>query len=962
MAMVAFLLNGRPKVVLVFAGIAFLFGVMLILSGHTMSGFAASGDDVRVFVTEPRGKELSNTDPGGGIVHTPVRVAQRGATHPLVAGRKGSATSTKHRNVSAHHSVNTLTVDTPSSIIFPTERRRMRRFGASSRTDFPQHDRDRFVNGAPSNNNNGGDAFHPSLIRWWNTRYRVAEVPFTAGAEGRGQVPDRRRHLRYPSGPPGLYQFYDSAKEVNSLFVPYAEWSHATPAEKEVWGRRGPSAPAALRAQDVTPPLLDYAHVRCGEGGPRIRSAALATLLGRTRVSAVIEDAGRCVAPFLSLSASEDTLASASAFASMPAKGPGGDREHMVGGLVRAVSGAAEGSSASSASGNDGAGRTAKWRAVVSQWLFVHAPAWYVADIVTSPLVVPSTSSSAGGAAVTRLSLRRRVKALHFAVTGGNDRRAAYVEHSWGQRTPILWFGDAWLPSLRPITAAGEHSKYKADAFGMLSFKMSRVWEIIYRDYYCGGPEEGGAETLRSPQTADGGGGSGSAMGLFDATEADDTYDDAVGDAFAPLSPNGCPKRQARGGAVYVRRADRFGPRALAISVARRVLRARGIVGAPPSPSSAPSDPFAYTIIGGGNYDWYIRLWDDNYYFEENLSNIVGRLDADAAKVMVGKIGWRNMGKDAVFPFAGGGAGWFLSKAGMRAVGPSFAPPSASESELAADPPAPYAPGGLNPTLSGEEWFSAFRDRRDIFMKHGLHNEDVFLTAWFALMNVTMWNVPGVEHVSPGMWPKQRCMSDLALFRLRWEGWAVGDSAGSPASRLPFSPLSSGNAGGGESATKDAAAVAYDGAESASVYASLFYDYPVPDPRFLLEEPPHSYAKPLVWHYMSPTRLVGLERALYAEALEKQRAAEPAGASEWAPLWGPPALSLPKTASDKPPKARSRKKSCYAGVPQIQKATGEWVREVPPAGGSIFEKLLSDPPLLSSPSEVWLTGDSDGDE
>jgi hypothetical protein len=346
------------------------------------------------------------------------------------------------------------------------------------------------------------------------------------------------------------------------------------------------------------------------------------------------------------------------------------------------------------------------------------APAWRVA------------SRKHGAAAQDRtITLVRRVKTFIFAITGGKDGRAKFVEQTWGQRSPIQWYGDVWADELRPIVDL--HPKYVKEPFNLLTFKINRIWERVHQDF------------------------------------------------------------------------------------------------------------------GAGRYDWYIRLWDDNYFYEENLHEMLGRIDHDRL-VMAGKVTWRNMGKvDAVFPFAGGGAGWYLSQRGLKRFGETIA--------------------------ESEEWYVKFRARRDIFLPHGLHNEDVFLTAWLSKINVSFVNIPGVEHVSPGMSNKQRCMTNTVLRDLRWKP-----------------------------------------------DVTVYFDYPSDAPVLRLKEDNSTYGftKPIVWHYMSPTRLVKLETLLYPE-----RVADFADAK------------IMKTKSDE---VKANKK-CYPGVPP----TG-----LPPRGRSMYEPPLPDPPVV----------------
>lgn len=318
--------------------------------------------------------------------------------------------------------------------------------------------------------------------------------------------------------------------------------------------------------------------------------------------------------------------------------------------------------------------------------------------------------------------LRRRLHLFVFAITGGKDGRAVYAERTWGQRTPIQWFADAWNPELRPIVDL--HPKYLEDPFKLLTYKISRVWKRVYSDF------------------------------------------------------------------------------------------------------------------GGEGYDWYARLWDDNYFLEENLYNSLGRLNP-ARPALAGKIGWRYLADSAIFPFAGGGAGWFLSRAAMKVFGPSID--------------------------AAEKWFPVLRARKDIFLPHFVHDEDVFLTAWLSKIGVNFTNIPGVEHVSPGLRAKQRCLNDSMLSALRWD----------PS-------------------------------------ATIYFNYPAKEPQFRIENATYAYVKPIVWHYMSPRRLVALETLLY-----------PSRKREFS---GP----VPATVADIAKKSRQ----CYPGVPD---------GPTPPRGQSVFETPLADP-------------------
>jgi hypothetical protein len=362
------------------------------------------------------------------------------------------------------------------------------------------------------------------------------------------------------------------------------------------------------------------------------------------------------------------------------------------------------------------------------------------------------------------LVLERRERLFTFAITGGKDGRAAYVERTWGRRTPMVWYGDYWTPLLRPIVDL--HPKYLQDRFDLLTFKITRIWQRVHEDY---------------------------------GTRAS---------AAVAADPNGELRTK------------------VAASHHQAALAA-----------------YVRTAAQGGLYDWYVRLWDDNYFYEENLQTALIRFEP-SKPVMAGKVGWRYMADTAVYPFAGGGAGWYLSWAGMDKFGESIA--------------------------ACEAWIPKFRARKDIFLPHGSHDEDVFLSAWLSMVNVSLKNIPGVEHVSPGKRGKQRCMEDETLVKLRW------DKA-----------------------------------------ATVYFNYPGKEAvlRLTEAEPIYAYFKPIIWHYMSPTRLVALETLLY-----------PARAKDFA------GEAIPKTNSD----LFKKGKGCYPGVPP---------GPTPPRSGSIFEQAVTDPPV-----------------
>lgn len=350
------------------------------------------------------------------------------------------------------------------------------------------------------------------------------------------------------------------------------------------------------------------------------------------------------------------------------------------------------------------------------------------------------TGGDLGGGQIV---LERRAKVFVFGITGGNAaiaQRARYAEMTWGARTPIQWFSDQWDDQIRPCVDL--HPLYLKDRFNHLTFKISRIWQVVH---------------------------------------------------------------------------ERF-------------------------------------VGSNERIDWYIRLWDDNYFYEENLFWILYRIpnvNPQTTPVLAGKLGIRHLGpEDAVFPFAGGGAGWYLTRAAMQKFGPSI--------------------GQM------EAWIPKLRARKDIFLPHGMHDEDVFLTAWIGkFLNISCLNIPGVEHVSPGMGGKQRCMTNEALRKLRWDP-----------------------------------------------KYTIFFDYTGRKQRYLrVEDTWYSYTKPLIWHYMSPRRLLRLEGLLYEDRA--------AAALNFADLPSPD--DAPATVVD----AVKKKKACYPGVPD-----GE-----PPARDiSIFEQRV--PPSM----------------
>lgn len=389
----------------------------------------------------------------------------------------------------------------------------------------------------------------------------------------------------------------------------------------------------------------------------------------------------------------------------------------------------------------------------LSKLLSVYAPSWRIIiknpKITTSSAPSEKTVESSASSSTTQnnnsdiIHLERRAKVFIFGITGGNiasSRRARYAEWTWGARSPIQWFADQWDENIRPIYK-DQHPLYLKDKFNYLTFKISRVWQIVYKYYWS---------------------------------------------------------------------------------------------------------------LSHQRIDWFIRLWDDNYFYEENLFPILYRLphviNPQRDEVLAGKLGWRHLGPpDAIFPFAGGGAGWYLTSAGMKKFG--------------------------NSIDDMEKWIPVLRAKKDIFLPHGMHDEDVFLTAWIGtLLKINCTNIPGVEHVSPGMAAKQRCLSDETLFDLRW---------------------------------KDD--------------VTIFFDYTGAKSRELrVEDTWYSYTKPLIWHYMSPRRLLKLEGLLYEERKKSKGGDLPQNPED-----------APSTSVDLPP--RKKGKTCYPGVPP---------GGAPPRGFSLFEKPL----------------------
>ena len=73
------------------------------------------------------------------------------------------------------------------------------------------------------------------------------------------------------------------------------------------------------------------------------------------------------------------------------------------------------------------------------------------------------------------------------------------------------------------------------------------------------------------------------------------------------------------------------------------------------------------------NYDWYVRLWPDNYVFQDRMDSLVQEYDPNEP-VIIGRSGFVKVYSESdtkhpekKFQFLGGGAGWVVSKGAMRA-------------------------------------------------------------------------------------------------------------------------------------------------------------------------------------------------------------------------------------------------------------------------------------------------------
>jgi hypothetical protein len=361
--------------------------------------------------------------------------------------------------------------------------------------------------------------------------------------------------------------------------------------------------------------------------------------------------------------------------------------------------------------------------------LFRRAPMW---RIRRSQVLPGGTSGD-----VQRFVLEKRQRVFPFAITGGKDGRASYVERTWGQRTPIQWYGDLWDERIRPIVDL--HPKYVEQPFDLLVFKISRIWQRVFEDF-------------------------GSAAVEF-------AYND-------PLNRLNVDLTQEQRDILAELRSD---------------------VGSRTNITS-PSETATGRAGTAGGYDWYIRLWDDNYFLEENLHQALVRFDPQSL-IMTGKMAWRFLAVGILYPFAGGGAGWYLSTEAMDVLGPSVA--------------------------KADVWFVEFR-RKPIYLPREYHDEDVFLSAWLDIIGVDFKNIPGAEHVSPGLKSKQRCMRDEDAYQLRWDP-----------------------------------------------KATAYFEYPVKEAALRIDAEPYAYSKPINWHYMSPRRLLRLEQVIYPDRANDFRGERP---------------------------------------------------------------------------------------
>ena len=460
-----------------------------------------------------------------------------------------------------------------------------------------------------------------------------------------------------------------------------------------------------------------------------------------------------------------------------------------------------------------------RWRTWLTDVMLpVLAPSWRLETIAAQPVAAEATTSKSPRRFRVTATLSRRADLFVFAITGGHDRRATFVERTWGRRTPIQWYGDAWDAAIRPIVVP--HQLYLKDKFKYLVFKISKIWWHVYCHF-----SEQPSSSAASP------------------TGANRRRLDHDGQA-APSSFHLPSKRRrmtilSNGSVVFQHSQSLSDDRSSSVGSAEPSRRG-GLLNAAHASSTQP-------LPSGLGYDWYVRLWDDNYFLEENFLLASHMMRPRVQPVMLGKIGYRYMADTAIFPFAGGGAGWFLSHRGMQVIGPTMI------------------------TEEAEDWYVKFRSRKDIFLPHDLHDEDVFLTAWFHLMNIHFVNIPGVEHVSPGMNNRQRCLSDQTLYDLRW-----------------------------------------------TPNETIFFDYPAKKPpKFSIDGQWYAYGKPIVWHYMSPSRLLKLEALLYPHRRT---------ALDRLVLEHLPGRVVPQTASDKV----NPRKRCYPGVPDDGK--------LPPRGLSVYER------------------------
>ena len=65
-------------------------------------------------------------------------------------------------------------------------------------------------------------------------------------------------------------------------------------------------------------------------------------------------------------------------------------------------------------------------------------------------------------------------------------------------------------------------------------------------------------------------------------------------------------------------------------------------------------------------YEWYVRLWPDNYVFCERLENLL-KLYSPKAPQLIGRVGHVDFGTEKQTDFVTGGSGWALSGSALEA-------------------------------------------------------------------------------------------------------------------------------------------------------------------------------------------------------------------------------------------------------------------------------------------------------